>query len=172
MSEAKETGHQLHVQIEAARVLLANWRDILGDDAEARADAVEGQTSLLEAIEQGMNRIVEIEALETGIASILNNLKARKERLEQQKETLRTALAVALEVGEVKKLETALGTISLRTVPPKVEIITESEIPGKFWKPQDPKLDKKAVLDALKAKEVVPGAVLSNGAQVIQITPR
>ena len=98
-------GHSLHKEIEAARVLLADLGDILGDDLEARADAVEGQTELLEAIERSLMRVAEIEALETGLESMMSNLKARQTRLAKQKENLRTALAVALEVSERKRFD-------------------------------------------------------------------
>lgn len=164
--------HTLHREIEAARVLLANFSDILGDDIEARADAVEGQTELLEAIERSLMRVAEIEAMETGLGTLMENLKTRQARLGKQKENLRTALAIALEVSERKRLETAVGTVTLKPVPPKVEIIDEAAIPARFWKPSEPKLDKKAVGDALKAKEIVPGAALGNGSMTIQITGR
>ena len=65
--------------------------------------------------------------------------------------------------AEMRKMELPQATISLRAVPPKAEITDEALVPSKFWKAQDPKLDKKAVLDALKGKEDVPGASLSNG---------
>ena len=119
--------------VEAARVLLANYRDVLGDDAEARADAVEGETSLREAITQGLARIVAIEALETGVSATMANLKARASRLEQQKEHLRTSLAVAMEIGAIKRHETALATITLKPVPAKVEITDD------FVAPRPPK---------------------------------
>lgn len=161
--------HQLHEQIEAARVLLANFRDILGDDAQAKADAVEGETDLREAIATGLARIAEVEMLETGITEAMKNLKARADRLGDQKEALRTALTVALELAEVPSLETPLGTISLRSVPPKLEIVEEAEIPSKYWKPQEPKLDKAALTAALKSKDIVPGAKLDNGSVTVMI---
>lgn len=172
MSDKQNAGHALYRQIEAARILLANFKDVLGDDEQAIADTVEGETNLHGAIEKGLARIAELEMLETGVMAALDNLKARCQRLQQQKEMLRTSLAVALEVGGLKKLETPLGTIALKNVPPKVEITEESAIPSRFWKPQEPRLDKKAVLEALKAKEDVPGAVLSNGGVSIQVTYR
>jgi|ERR1700680_297607 len=164
------TSHALHQEIEAARVLLADFRDILGDDVEARADAVEGQTELLEAIERGIMRVAEIEAMEAGLDSMLENLKARVSRLSKQKENLRTSLAVAMELSERKRIETAAGTIVLKAVPPKVEITDEAAIPSRFWKAQDPKLDKKLLTEALKAKEIVPGATLGNGGITVQLT--
>ena len=54
-------------------------------------------------------------------------------------------------------------------MPPKAEIVDESMIPSKFWKPSDPKLDRKAVLEALKAKEDVPSATLSNGSETLMV---
>lgn len=164
--------HELHSQIEAARVLLANYEDILGDDAVARADAVEGETDLREAIRQGLGRVVEIELLETGIKAIQDNLKARAARLGEQKENLRTALMVAMELAALKKLETPLGTIALQSVPPTVVITSEADIPSRFWKAQEPKLDRTALKSALKEGEVVPGAQLDNGSLTVAIRTR
>lgn len=175
MSKAKPeiaAGHDLHVQIEAARVLLANFRDILGDDEQAVADMVEGQTNLPEAMTRAVTRIVELEAMEAGLGLMMERLKGRCDRLKQQRETLRTAMAVAMEIGAMKRHETALATITLKPVAAKVEIIDEAAIPSKFWKSQEPRLDRKAVLDALKDKQEVPGATLSNGGAVVQITYR
>jgi len=59
-TQKASAAHSLHQEIEAARVLLANIKDILGDDAQARADAVEGETDLRAAIESGMARVAEI----------------------------------------------------------------------------------------------------------------
>jgi hypothetical protein len=61
-------------------------------------------------------------------------------------------------------------TLSLRAVAVSVIVIDETEIPTKFWKASAPKLDKRAVLEALKAKETVPGASLSNGGQTLALT--
>lgn len=169
---ATSAGHSLHKEIEAARVLLSDFRDILGDDVEARADAIEGQTELLEAIERGMRRVAEVEAMEAGLQAMMGNLKARLERLSKQKENLRTSLAVAMELSERKRLETAVGTIVLKPVPPQVEITDEAAIPSQFWKAQEPKLDKAALKAALNAKEIVPGAVLGNGGMTVAITGR
>ena len=164
--------HALHTEIEAARVLLANMRDILGDDAEARAGTVEGETQLHETIAGGLARVAEIEALEAAIGVLMSNLKTRASRLAEQKEGLRTALTVALEIAELPRLETPIGTIALKRVPPALEIVDEALIPSRFFKAQEPKLDKKALGAALKAKEVVSGAQLDNGSVSCQITYR
>lgn len=164
--------HALHTEIEAARVFLANFKDILGDDAQARADGVEGETGILEAIETGLLRIAEIEILETGIERLLDNLKARQGRLAEQKQNLRTSITVAMELAERQRLETPIATVALMRVPPKLELVDEAAIPSEYWKPSAPKLDKKALTAALKDKKIVPGAQLDNGSITIQVTGR
>ena len=165
------TDHIRTIQIEgeAARVLLANIKDIIGDDEEMTLTAVEGETSFLEAVDAALARIAEVTAHAEAIAAQAEALRARKERFLHQGERIRTALYVALGQASLRKLERPQATLSMRAVPPKAEILDEAAIPGKFWKEQEPKLDKKAVLDALKAKEDVPGASLSNGGETIAI---
>lgn len=166
MSEAVQI---LYRETEAAKVFLANLNDILGDDEQAKADTVEGQTNLHDAIGVAVERIFFLDEMLAGIDTKVSELKARMSRLDAQRDNIRTAICAAMEAGSLKKFEHALATVSLRAVPPKAEITDEAAIPAKFWKAQDPKLDKKAVLDALKAKEAVPGAVLSNGGVTISI---
>jgi hypothetical protein len=97
-----------------------------------------------------------------------DDLAARRDRIEKRIALRKVAILVAMQSGEIQKIETPAGTISRKAVPPSALILDEAAIPAEFWKPQDPKLDKKAVLDALKAKQDVPGAQLSNGGETIQ----
>lgn len=143
--------------------------DVIGDDEELAADTVEGETDLQEAMTAAVARVAAIETMTDAIKAAQDRLAARKARLEKQAGLIRESLAVALEVAGMRKFETGLATVSLRATPPKVELIDESAIPARFWKPSDPRLDRKAVLDALKAKEVVPGATLSNGGASVSI---
>jgi len=161
--------NDLREQGEAARNLLLNIRDIIGDDEEMIVTAIEGETDLKEVISQAVDRISEVNAHQEVLAARIDALRKRKERFEGQAERIKAAIHIAMGQGELRKLELPQATISIRAVPPKAEVIDESLIPSKFWKPQDPKLDKKAVLDALKAKEDVPGATLSNGGETISI---
>ena len=165
------TDHIRTIQIEgeAARVLLAYIKDIVGDDEEMTLTAIEGETSFLEAVDAALARIAEVTAHAEAIAAQALALRDRKERFLYQGECIRTALHVALEQAGLRKLERPQATLSVRAVPAKAEILDEAAIPVKFWKEQAPKLDKKAVLEALKAKEDVPGASLSNGGETIAI---
>ena len=162
------TIERLRQQTEAARALLTAYADILGDDAQAKHDAVEGETGLHEAIKAGIGRIVEVQGLVAGIDLALGTLKERKARLEAQEERIRSAMLTAMEVGGLQRLETPLGTVSRRAVPPSVVITEETQIPETFWQPQPPRLDKRALLAFLK-EGPVPGAELSNGGSTIAL---
>lgn len=156
-----------------AQALLANFRVVLADDEQAIHDAVEGETDLLQTFDAALARLAEIEALADGIGDLQRKLKERKSRLDGQAETIRAAMQHAMEVASIRKHEAPAGTASLRNVAPSVRIIEESEIPSTFFAPQPPKLDKKALLDALKAaaadKTSIPGAELSNGGVTISV---
>lgn len=159
-------GHELFREMEAAKVLLAQIADIIGDDEEAKADAVEGQTSLLEAIDLAVQQLVDDMAAIKGLNDYIDRLVNRKERLQDRVANFRAALAVALEQAGKKKIDHPAVTLSLRAVPASVTVTDEAEIPSRFFKvpePPAPKLDKRAVLEELKAKKPVPGCVLSNG---------
>ena len=166
------TIERLRQQTAAARALLTAYADILGDDAQAKHDAVEGETGLHEAIKAGIGRIVEVQGLVAGIDLALGTLKDRKARLEAQDERIRAAMLTAMEVSGLQKLETPLGTVSRRAVPPSVVVTDEHAIPPDYWVEQDPKLDKRALLQALKALppgEHIAGAELSNGGSTIAL---
>lgn len=162
-------GHELYRETAAAKVLLAQIADIIGDDEEAAAHAVEGETQLLEAIDLAVQQLVDDMAAIKGLNDYIEKMTARKERLQDRVASFRVALAVAMGQAGRKKIEHPAVTLSLRSVAPSVSVTDEAAIPSKFWKPSDPKLDKRAVLDALKAKETVPGCVLSNGGQTIAL---
>jgi hypothetical protein len=154
---------------EAAAALLANIRDVVGNDEDAVQDAIEGETNFKELASEAVERIallnVYMKSLDDGIAK----LAARRDRFENQAALIKTALSAAMTTAEIDRLELPNATLSVKALPAKAVITDEALIPSKFWKPSDPKLDRKAVLDALKAGDAVSGAALSNGGTTLQI---
>lgn len=172
---------KLTAEAEAAAVLIDHYRAVIGEDDDARMDLVEGETDLVEAITAGLHRLQVLDALTDGIKEYERKLKARRDRLANQSEMIRAAIGVALERAEVKKVETSVGTVTLKKVPPKliVDETRESEIPAAFWA-MKPILNKKMLLEELKKRaaeaeesgklpEEIPGATLSNGAMTVQV---
>lgn len=186
----------LSKQMEAARLLREQIADIAAGDADFIRDTIEGETSLHEQIGALVASIAEDEAVADGIKALLDNLGARKKRLEARADVKRALVACAMEIGELRKIDTPAGTVSLKPVPPKLIPTEESDIPARFWKVGDPILDRRALGDALKARDAalkeaqaiedqearalgiaaveaahppIPGATLSNGSLTISI---
>lgn len=164
-----DVDHLLHKHTRAAEVLKEQIREIAGEDVDLMRDMIEGETPIRDLIALGAEQNIIDAGLVKGITATMEALRQRKERIEQRIELRRVALLAAMQTAEIQKIETPAGTLSRKTVLPTALILEESEVPSQFWKPQDPKLDKKAVLDALKAGQTVPGAMLSNGGETIQI---
>jgi len=161
--------HELAQATEDAKGLLAIYRDIIGDDDEARADFVEGQTDLLELIKVAADQLFADAALVDGIDEAVDRLKERAHRIKERMERVRTLITAAMETSAVKKIETPVATLTLKAVPPSIRVTDESAIPAVYWRQSDPTLDRRALLAALKDGEAVAGAELSNGGVTLQM---
>jgi len=161
------TEFALRRQTEAARDLVTMLRtDGADDDAEFVADTIEGETDLFEAIKGALDEIDEAELLILGGKAKIEQINSRVASEERRVDRLRAAIERAILMAELPtpiKLPTA--TISIAKRKPGVVIDNESDIPARFFvqpPAPPPKLDKKALADALTA-EPVPGAHLDNG---------
>lgn len=86
-----------------------------------------------------------------------------------QVEKVRSFIALLMLKHNKQKVKNGLYTVSLKDVPPKLEVTDESRIPAEYWKKQDPRLDKDALFKDIKDHGVVvEGARLSNGGKTIQ----
>lgn len=131
-------------------------RDMLGDTDDERllADALEGATDVFEVVD----RLIERANADAGL------VKAGKERLsriETRNERTRALIARMLEALELRRLERPLATLSIADARRGVVITDEAELPATYLRTAP---DKAAILAALNAGEVVPGAELGNGA--------
>lgn len=162
------TDHALHREIQAADILRQTLRDIAGGDEEAIRDTIEGETSLRELIAMTATDIATDIGLVRGAEEAIKAVRERKDRIEKRIAMRRVAVQTGMESAGIKTLETPVATLTLKAVPPSAIILDEASIPSAYWEPQDPKLSKRAVLDALKAGTDVPGAQLSNGGTTLQ----
>jgi hypothetical protein len=156
-------------EVEAVNALKDTLATLGHDDPDLLADSIEGETSLFEIFDRMLMGNVfdasHVEACEIAIGVI----KARQKRFETRIESRRAMIEQAMMMCDLPKAERPLATLSIQTRAPQVIITDEAEIPSKFWKASDPKLDKKAIGDALKAGEDVAGACLSNKAPSLTI---
>lgn len=164
---------ELSREAQAAKMLLDSVRADVCDDADAAYTVVDGETSLFDVMDAILTRLAEIDAHCGGIDVAVAKLAARKNRLAAQAERLRSALMLAMDTIDVKKLERPAATLSIAKVPDKVLITAEEQLPSAFLVERtEIKPDKKAILAALKEGAAVPGAILSNGGVSLRIMSR
>lgn len=146
-------------------------RQLLGEDADPKLllDTIEGETNLAEACVVVLEQTHEDEILVEGLKAKIDELQTRKGRMEKSIDSRRGIILMAMDKAGLQTIKSPLGTMTARPTPPKATITDEALIPAKFWKPSDPKLDRAAVAEALKAGEAVPGAALSNGGVSLSI---
>jgi hypothetical protein len=131
-------------------------------DEETLTDTLEGITDLHEMIAAVIRSALVDEALQAGLRTRLEEMRQRLARLEQRGAKKRQlALDAMCEVG-LKKLEHPDFTASARAGPQPLVIVADHLIPEPYWVPQPPKLDRQALLAALKCGDVIPGAELGN----------
>jgi Gp157 protein len=146
--------------------------EFAGIDDETLRDTVEGLTNLPEmlatVVRSHLEDLTTLQALRTRIL----DMQERFARIEYRADKKRVLVASVMERAGIRKLTEPDFTASLREVPPGLVVIEEGKIPEPFWKPQPPKLDRKALLAALKAGEAVAGATLGNGSTTLSVRTR
>ena len=131
-------------------------------DETTLLDTLEGATSLHEAIGQVLREALAEEAMADGLKARVAQMRERLERIETASAKKREVAQAVMEEAGIEKILEPDFTVSLRVAPPGVVVTNEEEIPEWFWIPQEPKLDRKRILDCLKAGTAVMGASLSN----------
>jgi DNA repair exonuclease SbcCD ATPase subunit len=148
---------KLEFELEAAKTLKEQLRDILGNsqdlDAQTLKDTIEGETNLLEVVEAVVKQVGEDEARVEGIKEYSRALSARCTRLTNRADTLRSMLTNVLDLLGEKKLELPIATVTLKAVAPKLNVYDEPAVPSQFWRIPEPVLAKKDLTEALKARK-------------------
>ena len=132
-------------------------------------DTLEGATNLHEAIGEVVRAALEDEAFADGLKIRLGKMKERLDRMEATSAKKRQVAFDVMEESGIEKVLEPDFTVSLRTAPPSVVVTDPAVIPEFCWIPQPPKLDRRRVLDALKAGTAISGAELSNSKVCLSI---
>lgn len=130
-------------------------------DQDTFKDTLESiQESIEDKVENTAKLIKSIEADVTAIKAEEKRLKERRQALETKVDSIKGYLKEQLEKTGIDKVKRPTITVSIQNNPPKAEIVDEKTIPLTYKIPQPAKLNKKAILEAMKNGEKVPGAVL------------
>jgi len=138
-------------------------------DDETLADTVEGLTDLNEIVSAIIRSTLLDQALAAGLRLRMKEMQERLDRLEDRAAKRRAVARDAMTEADIKKIMAPDFTVSLRDGSPSLTVIDEAVIPGSFWLPQPPKLDRQAILSELKRGGDIPGASLSNAGPVLSV---
>lgn len=82
-------------------------------------------------------------------------------------EKLKMGVQNAMQIAQTAKVETGIGTWSVRKNPPKCVILDAEKIPAEYLIPQPPKVDAKAIIAAYKdTGELIDGTEIVRGESV------
>lgn len=143
----------------------------LEEDDILRADMIEGETEAFEFLRQLVHTIGDAEAKRDGLKKYIDLLDQREGRLGRRIMVLRNFAKLVMESTNLRKVELAEATLSIRNGPPRVVITNEHEIPDEFWRiKREP--DKTKIKTTIQSGNHVNGAALSNGEPSLSILIR
>jgi hypothetical protein len=137
-------------------------------DDDLRLDMLEGSTTFVETIDRLLRKIKDDHHLSNAASIAIIEIKERRDRFDRRVEFNREVIRQLMEMADIRKLELALGTISLSNKPKSVIITNEGAIPTDYFRIKY-EANKTAIKAALEAGETIEGATLSNGGTTIQI---
>ena len=122
------------------------------------SEGLSGEENFKDLCLELADEVAEYETSAEAIATRIKELQARKSRMDRSAETLRNVILQALDQNNIKSLPSPCVTLTVNTLK-TMEITNESLLPSRFFLPQPPQLDAKALRDAiLKDGEVIEGA--------------
>lgn len=147
--------------------------DYLADsqtDEQAVLDTLEAEAYPLEVKAQNTAYAIKnLEATAEAIKAAEKEMADRRKAIEKRAANLREYTKTCMEIAGVSKIECPHFALTIKKNPSGVEIFEQTLVPAKFLRtpePPPPSIDKKAVADAIKAGEEVPGAMLTQGTRL------
>jgi uncharacterized protein YlxW (UPF0749 family) len=127
-------------------------------DIQAIQDTLEGIEGMIADKAESIAKLIKsIEADIEAIQAEEKRLYDRRKALENRRNSIKEYLETQLISAGIDKVKGTLFTISIQNNPPSVNIQDDATVPEKYYIPQPPKLDKRALLDDLKAGAVYEG---------------
>ena len=131
------------------------------ETAENPAEMIESLDKAIQVKAAGIGIYCEkLDGMVAALDDTIKKLQARKKAFQNRKERLKEYTLVAMKQHDIQKIECPECTISIQENNPSVDDYEPKLIPAEYWKQPEPVLDKKALLDDLKAGVIVQGARL------------
>jgi hypothetical protein len=163
------TSLALYQLVEQHRSLeaLADSDDI---PAEVIRDTLEGLEGDIQAKSVSVAHFFKnLDASADAIDDAVKQMQSRAARLRKRSESIKAYLLLSMQATGITRIECPYFQLVVRNNPPSVVIDNEAEVPDSYKRTPEPLPlpkavpDKKAIADAIKAGEVVPGAHTTTG---------
>jgi hypothetical protein len=141
-------------------------------DDQTLADTVEGLTDLHEIIAAIVRAALSDEALATGLKGRIAEMQDRLERLQDCAVKRRQIAKDVMVELDLKKITAPDFTVSIRPGTPSLLVLDPAAVPGIYWQPVEPRLDRQGLLGDLKQGAQVDGVALSNPEPVLSVRTR
>lgn len=134
-------------------------------------DGTDGLEDTLESIDGALSDKLESYAMVIrNIESDVDGLKAEEKRLADRRKTMengikrmKVSMQDAMSSTGERKIQGEKFTFTVQKNPPSLKLVDESLIPKEFFVEVAPSIDKKAIMEHLKAGSHVPGTQISQG---------
>jgi Siphovirus Gp157 len=138
-------------------------------DEQTLADTVDGLTDLHEIIAAIIRAALADEALATGLRSRIAEMQGRLNRLQDCAAKRRQIAKDVMVELDIKKITAPDFTVSVRLGMPSLLVLDEAAVPGIYWQPVAPKLNRQELLNELKGGAEIQGVSLSNSEPVLSV---
>ena len=158
-------------------VIKINLYELSGAYAEIQELMQEGEEDLEDTLE-ALEDAIEDKAI--GYAKVIRNLESRakvireeekrfaerRRAIENNIKRLKESLQESLEFNDIQKMTTDLFTFNIQNNPPSVKVVDEKVIPHEYLIEQQPKIDRRSLLNDLKNGKVIKGAEIHQGKSI------
>ena len=128
-------------------------------DGQAIKDTLEAIQGDIEEKADGYAKVIkELSADTDKITAEIKRLTDRKNTIQNNIAYMKQSLTSAMTVTGNTKFRTDLFSFNIQKNPPALVVDDEKAIPQEYLIPQEPKVDKKAIIDFLKGGNYVPYA--------------
>lgn len=132
------------------------FQDTLSAIQEAIEDKAENIGKFIRCLESDVKALKEEE----------QRLADRRRTLENRITSVKEYLQNQMEVAGLDKIKRPTITVSIQNNPPSLDVMDEALIPADYLVPQPSKIDRKAILTALKDGLVIEGCSIKIGRSV------
>jgi|SRR5690625_498413 len=148
--------YELSAAYQEIQAMIEDGQDGLEDTLESLNDAIEDKAV-------GYAKVIRnLEAQSNAIRGEEKRLAERRKSLDNNIKRMKMSLEETMIHNDKKRIKTDLFTFNIQKNPPSIKVIDEDLIPKRFYVEQQPKLDRRSLINELKENEM-PGVELTQG---------